>query len=107
MDKSKMLTASMVMVLAIAASMPAFAHNHVSLSLTGVAENIGPAYDPLFYDVMVYVFGVMIFAIFLMSVIAYWIRRKGVGTSNEAWVVELQRYYEREGIGLLPEESRK
>ena len=102
-----MLTVATVTLLAIASSTPAFAQNYAAESLTALAENIGPAYDPLFYDVMVYVFGVMIFAIFLMSVIAYWIRRKGVGTSNEAWVVELQKHYEREGIGLLPEESRK
>ena len=40
---------------------------------------IGPAYDPLFYDVMVYIFGTMLFAVFLLSVIAFWLRRKGLG----------------------------
>jgi hypothetical protein len=40
---------------------------------------IGPAYDPLFYDVMVYIFGTMLFAVFLLGVIAFWLRRKGLG----------------------------
>lgn len=34
-------------------------------SLTG---QIGPNYDPLFYDVMVYIFGTMLFAVFLLGV---------------------------------------
>ena len=69
---------------------------------------IGPAYDPLFYDVMVYIFGVMVFAVFLLGVIAFWLRRKGLGgTAKETWVAELEKYYEREGMGLIPEESRK
>ena len=40
---------------------------------------IGPSYDPLFYDVMVYIFGTMLFAVFLLGVIAFWLRRKGLG----------------------------
>jgi hypothetical protein len=36
---------------------------------------IGPEYDPLFYDVMVYIFGTMLFAVFLLGVIAFWLRR--------------------------------
>ncbi len=80
----------------------------IGASLTNLAGQIGPVYDPLFYDVMVYIFGVMVFAIFLLAVIAFWLRRKGLGgTANEKWVEELEKYYEREGIGLLPEESRK
>jgi len=80
----------------------------VSASLTNLAGQIGPAYDPLFYDVMVYIFGVMVFAIFLLGVIAFWLRRKGLGgTARETWVAELEKHYEREGIGLIPEESRK
>ena len=80
----------------------------VSASLTNLAGQIGPAYDPLFYDVMVYIFGVMVFAIFLLGVIAFWLRRKGLGgTAKETWVAELEKFYEREGIGLIPEESRK
>jgi len=80
----------------------------VSASLTNLAGQIGPAYDPLFFDVMVYIFGVMVFAIFLLGVIAFWLRRKGLGgTARETWVAELEKHYEREGIGLIPEESRK
>ncbi len=79
-----------------------------SASLTHVTGQIGPAFDPLFYDVMVYIFGVMIFAVFLLGVIAFWLRRKGLGgTARETWVAELEKYYEREGVGLMPEESRK
>ena len=41
------------------------------------------AYDPLFYDVMVYIFGTMLFAVFLLGVIAFWLRRKGLGGGGE------------------------
>ena len=43
---------------------------------------IGPAYDPLFYDVMVYIFGTMLFAVFLLGVIAFWLRRKGLAVAQ-------------------------
>ncbi|MFQ5941210.1 MAG: hypothetical protein ACE5KA_05885 [Nitrososphaerales archaeon] len=80
----------------------------VSASLSKMAGQIGPVYDPLFYDVMVYIFGVMVFAVFLLGVISFWLRRKGLGgTAQEKWVEELEKHYEREGVGLLPEESRK
>ena len=80
----------------------------VSASLTNMAGQIGPTFDPLFYDVMVYIFGVMVFAVFLLGVIAFWLRRKGLGgTAKETWVAELEKHYEREGIGLIPEEARK
>lgn len=80
----------------------------ISASLTEMAGQIGPTYDPLFYDVIVYIFGTMLFAVFLLGVIAFWLRRKGLGgTAKEKWVAELEKYYEREGVGLLPEESRK
>jgi len=80
----------------------------VSASLTNLAGQIGPTFDPLFYDVMVYIFGVMVFAVFLLGVIAFWLRRKGLGgTAKETWVAELEKHYEREGIGLIPEEARK
>src|SRR5215216_2242629 len=67
---------------------------------------IGPAYDPLFYDVMVYIFGTMLFAVFLLGVIAFWLRRKGLGggAAKEKWAQELERYFEREQIGLIPDE---
>ena len=51
----------------------------VSYGFENLMKQIGPAYDPLFYDVMVYIFGVMLFAVFLLSVIAFWLRRKGLG----------------------------
>lgn len=80
----------------------------VGAPLTKLAGQIGPAYDPLFYDVMIYIFGTMVFAIFLLGVIAFWMRRKGIGgTAKETWVAELEKYYEREGIGMIPEETRK
>ena len=80
----------------------------ISSSLTDMAGQIGPTYDPLFYDVMVYIFGTMVFAVFLLGVISFWLRRKGLGgTSKEKWVEELDKHYEREGVGLTPEESRK
>jgi hypothetical protein len=68
---------------------------------------IGPAYDPLFYDVMVYIFGTMLFAVFLLSVIAFWLRRKGLGggAAKEKWTQELERYFEQQQIGLIPDEK--
>jgi hypothetical protein len=56
---------------------------------------IGPAYDPLFYDVI------------LLGVIAFWLRRKGLGggAAKEKWAQELERYFEREQIGLIPDEK--
>jgi hypothetical protein len=68
---------------------------------------IGPSYDPLFYDVMTYIFGTMLFAVFLLGVIAYWLRRKGLGggSAKEKWTQELEKYFEREQIGLIPDEK--
>jgi len=105
MNKINVMAAATIAVLA--ASVPAFAQSALGASVSDLSGQIGWQYDPLFYDIMVYVFGTMIFAVFLLSVIAYWIRKKGLGTSDEGWVSELQRHYEREGMGLLPEESRK
>jgi hypothetical protein len=70
---------------------------------------IGPAYDPLFYDVMVYIFGTMLFAVFLLGVIAFWLRRKGLGggAAKEKWAQELERYFEREQIGLIPDDNSR
>ncbi len=80
------------------------------LKITGLESlisQIGPAYDPLFYDVMVYIFGTMLFAVFLLGVIAFWLRRKGLGggAAKEKWAQELERYFEREQIGLIPDEK--
>ena len=44
---------------------------NVISALTG---QLGPNYDPLFYDVMIYIFGTMMFTVFLLSIIAYWLR---------------------------------
>ena len=49
--------------------------------LAGVTGQIGPDYDPLFYDVMLYIYGRMMFSIFVREVIGYWIRVHG--WSNE------------------------
>ncbi len=68
---------------------------------------IGPQYDPLFYDVMIYIFGTMLFGVFLLSVISFWLRRKGLGGSSakEKWTQELEKYFEKEQIGLIPDEK--
>lgn len=68
---------------------------------------IGPAYDPLFYDVMIYIFGTILFAVFLLAVISFWLRKKGLGggSAKERWTQELEKYFEREQIGLIPDEK--
>jgi hypothetical protein len=68
---------------------------------------IGPSYDPLFYDVMVYIFGTMMFAVFLLAAIAFWLRKKGLGggSAKEKWVQELDKYFEQSQIGLIPDEK--
>ena len=45
--------------------------------LSSVTGQIGPNYDPLFYDVMLYIFGTMMFSIFLLGINGYWIRVDG------------------------------
>ena len=40
-------------------------------TLHSLIGQIGPNYDPLFYDVMVYIFGTIMFAVFLLAVIAF------------------------------------
>jgi hypothetical protein len=79
----------------------------VSTKFNSLIGQIGPAYDPLFYDVMVYIFGTMLFAVFLLGVIAFWLRKKGLGggSAKEKWTQELERYFEREQIGLIPDEK--
>ncbi len=79
----------------------------ISTAIKGLLMQIGPQYDPLFYDVSIYIFGVMLFAVFLLSVIAFWLRRKGLGggAAKEKWVTELERYFEREQIGQIPDEK--
>jgi len=79
----------------------------ISTAIKGLLMQIGPQYDPLFYDVSIYIFGVMLFAVFLLSVIAFWLRRNGLGggAAREKWVTELERYFEREQIGQIPDEK--
>jgi len=63
-------------------------------SLTG---QLGPNYDPLFYDV-----------IFLLGIISFWLRVHGWAykDNRERWVDELDRHFEREGIGLIPDNGK-
>ena len=74
-------------------------------SLTG---QLGPNYDPLFYDVMIYIFGTMMFTIFLLGIISFWLRVHGWAykDNRERWVDELDRHFEREGIGLIPDNGK-
>ena len=37
--------------------------------LSSVTGQIGPNYDPLFYDVMLYIFGTMMFSIFYLELL--------------------------------------
>jgi hypothetical protein len=85
-------------ILGIASSISNGFHSFIS--------QIGPAYDPLFFDVMVYIFGTILFAVFLLSVIAFYLRKKGLGggSAKEKWVSELDKYFDREQIGLIPDE---
>ena len=65
-------------------------------------------YDPLFYDVMIYIFGTMMFTIFLLGIISFWLRVHGWAykDNRERWVDELDRHFEREGIGLIPDNGK-
>jgi hypothetical protein len=38
--------------------------------LSSITGQLGPNYDPLFYDVMIYIFGTMMFSIFLLGIIS-------------------------------------
>lgn len=76
--------------------------------LSNYVGQIGPNYDPLFYDVMTYIFATIMFAVFLLGVIAFWLRVHGMGSSavRERWVAELNKHFEREGIGLIPDNGK-
>jgi len=76
-------------------------------TLHSLIGQIGPSYDPLFYDVMVYIFGTMMFAVFLLAVIAFYMRRKGIGggAAKEKWIKELDKYFESSQIGMIPDEK--
>ena len=77
----------------------------ISNGFTNLIQQIGPSYDPLFYDVMVYIFGTIMFAVFLLGVISFWLRRKGLGglSAKERWTQELEKYFQKEQIGLMPD----
>ena len=76
--------------------------------LSSVTGQLGPNYDPLFYDVMIYIFGTMMFTIFLLGIISFWLRVHGWAykDNRERWVDELDRHFEREGIGLIPDNGK-
>lgn len=75
--------------------------------LTKLAGQLGPQYDPLFFDVMVYIFATMMFAVFLLGIIAFWLRVHGLGRDRrEKWVDELNQHFEKEGIGLIPDNGK-
>jgi hypothetical protein len=76
--------------------------------LSNYVGQIGPNYDPLFYDVMTYIFATMMFTVFLLGVIAFWLRAHGLGSGavRERWVAELNKHFEREGIGLIPDNGK-
>ena len=84
----------------------------ISAMLVGMLSNyvgqIGPNYDPLFYDVMTYIFATIMFTVFLLGVIAFWLRAHGLGSGavRERWVAELNKHFEREGIGLIPDNGK-
>ena len=46
------------------------------------------------------------FAVFLLAVISFYMRRKGLGggSAKEQWIKELDKYFVNEQIGLIPDE---
>jgi hypothetical protein len=49
----------------------------------------------------------MMFAVFLLGVIAFWLRVHGLGgDTRERWVSELDKHFEKEGIGLIPDNGK-
>jgi len=76
--------------------------------LSSVTGQIGPNYDPLFYDVMLYIFGTMMFSIFLLAIIGYWVRVHGWSYKENGVrrIDELNINVENEGIGLIPDNGK-
>jgi len=76
--------------------------------LSRVTGQIGPNYDPLIYDVMLYNLGTLMFSKFLLAIIGYWIRVHGLSyiDNRERCVYELDRHFENEGIGLIPDNGK-
>ena len=50
----------------------------------------------------------MMFTVFLLAVISFWLRVHGWAykDNRERWVDELDRHFEREGIGLIPDNGK-
>jgi len=71
--------------------------------LSTLTGQLGPNYDPLFYDVMIYIFGTMMFTVFLLGVISFWLRVHGWAykDNRERWVDELDRHFERKVLVLF------
>ncbi len=76
--------------------------------LSSITLQLGPLYDPLFYDVMVYIFGTIMFTVFLLALISYHLRVHGWSykDTREKWVDELDSHFEKEGIGLIPDNGK-
>ncbi len=49
----------------------------------------------------------MLFGVFLLGAISFWLRRKGLGgaSAKEKWTQELEKYFQKEQIGLMPDEK--
>jgi hypothetical protein len=79
----------------------------IGSTLLNLIGQIGPLYDPLFWDIIIYIFGTIMFAVFLLAVIAFYMRRKGIGggSAKEGWIKELDKYFESGQIGLIPDEK--
>jgi len=71
-------------------------------ALSNIFGQLGPSYD------MVYIFGTMMFTVFLLALIAYWVRVHGWSykDTREKWIDELDRHFESEGIGLIPDNGK-
>ena len=56
--------------------------------LSTLTGQLGPNYDPLFYDVMIYIFGTIMFTVFLLGVISFWLRVHGWAykDNRERWL---------------------
>ena len=79
----------------------------IGSTLLNLIGQIGPLYDPLFWDIIIYIFGTIMFAVFLLAVIAFYMRRNRIagGSAKEGWIKELDKYFESGQIGLIPDEK--
>ncbi len=76
--------------------------------LSSITGQLGPNYDPLFYDVMIYIFGTLMFKVLLLGMFSYNLGVHGWAFNEirERWVDELDRHFDREGIGLIPDNGK-